>query len=56
MQVGVVANQQERFSNMQLFRQNIDYALDLFLIYVLTLSIMPGFLYEDTGMHQLGTW
>ncbi|XP_059659977.1 equilibrative nucleotide transporter 3-like [Cornus florida] len=46
----------ERLSNKQLFFQNIDYALDLFLIYVLTLSIFPGFLYENTGSHQLGSW
>ncbi|BBH00807.1 Major facilitator superfamily protein, partial [Prunus dulcis] len=35
--------------------ENIDYALDLFLIYVLTLSIFPGFIFENTGKHQLGT-
>ncbi|MCI17413.1 equilibrative nucleotide transporter 3-like, partial [Trifolium medium] len=29
---------------------------DLFLTYVLTLSIFPGFLSEDTGSHSLGTW
>lgn len=46
----------ERLSSKQLFFQNIDYALDLFLIYVLTLSIFPGFLYENTGTHQLGSW
>lgn len=46
----------ERLSNKELFMQNIDYALDLFLIYVLTLSIFPGFLSEDTGSHGLGTW
>ncbi|KAE9591807.1 putative equilibrative nucleoside transporter [Lupinus albus] len=48
--------QQEHLSNKQLFLQNIDYAVDLFLIYVITLSIFPGFLYENTGIHQLGTW
>ncbi|KAF1882194.1 hypothetical protein Lal_00038839 [Lupinus albus] len=37
--------QQEHLSNKQLFLQNIDYAVDLFLIYVITLSIFPGFLY-----------
>ncbi|KAK7246645.1 hypothetical protein RIF29_41515 [Crotalaria pallida] len=37
-------------------RQSIDYAVDLFLISVVTLSIFPGFLYENTGSHQLGTW
>ncbi|CAI9087652.1 OLC1v1021781C2 [Oldenlandia corymbosa var. corymbosa] len=46
----------DRLSNKQLLLQNIDYALDLFLIYVLTLSIFPGFLYENTGTHQLGSW
>lgn len=30
--------------------------LIFFLIYVLTLSIFPGFLSEDTGSHGLGTW
>ncbi|MBA0754792.1 hypothetical protein Gogos_005592 [Gossypium gossypioides] len=28
----------------------------MFLIYVLTLSIFPGFLYENTGKHKLGAW
>ncbi|XP_031480981.1 equilibrative nucleotide transporter 3-like [Nymphaea colorata] len=46
----------QRFSNKQLLIQNIDYAIDLYLIYVLTLSIFPGFLYEDTGSHSLGSW
>lgn len=50
------AKQLERLSNKQLFFQNIDYLLDLFLIYVLTLSIFPGFLYENTGTHKLGSW
>lgn len=46
----------ERLSNKQLLSQNIDYAACMFLIYVLTLSIFPGFLSEDTGSHSLGTW
>ncbi|KAG1347207.1 equilibrative nucleotide transporter 3 [Cocos nucifera] len=46
----------ERLTNKQLLLQNIDYALDLYLIYVLTLSIFPGFLSEDTGSHSLGSW
>ncbi|KAK6154678.1 hypothetical protein DH2020_008926 [Rehmannia glutinosa] len=46
----------ERLSNKQLLFKNIDYASDLWLIYVLTLSILPGFLYENTGTHQLGSW
>ncbi|XP_044495377.1 equilibrative nucleotide transporter 3-like [Mangifera indica] len=52
------AIQQQRLSIKQLLFQNIDYALDLFLIYVLTLSIFPGFLFENTGHHhRLGdTW
>ncbi|KAF8414008.1 hypothetical protein HHK36_002006 [Tetracentron sinense] len=48
--------QLERLSNKELLLQNIDYALDMFLIYVLTLSIFPGFLSEDTGSHSLGSW
>lgn len=55
-QVDANAKQLERLSNKQLFFQNIDYLLDLFLIYVLTLSIFPGFLYENTGSHKLGSW
>ncbi|KAG9452795.1 hypothetical protein H6P81_005699 [Aristolochia fimbriata] len=47
---------QDRLSSKQLLLQNIDYALDLYLIYVLTLSIFPGFLAEDTGSHSLGSW
>ncbi|GAV67426.1 Nucleoside_tran domain-containing protein [Cephalotus follicularis] len=47
---------QERLSNKELFFQNIDYALDLFLIYVFTLSIFPGFIFENTGSHRLGSW
>lgn len=48
--------QLERLSTMELLFQNIDYALDMFLIYALTLSIFPGFLSEDTGSHGLGAW
>ncbi|GMH15808.1 hypothetical protein Nepgr_017649 [Nepenthes gracilis] len=47
---------EDRLSLKQLLYQNIDYAIDLFLIYVLTLSIFPGFLYENTGTHHLGSW
>jgi hypothetical protein len=36
--------------------ENINCMLDIYLIYVLTLSIFPGFLYEDTGAHNLGSW
>ncbi|XP_027338804.1 equilibrative nucleotide transporter 3-like [Abrus precatorius] len=49
-------NTQKRLSNKQLFHENLDYAVDLFFIYALTLSIFPGFLYENTGTHQLGSW
>ncbi|CAI0431166.1 unnamed protein product [Linum tenue] len=48
--------QQDRLSNRELLIQNMDYGLDLYLIYVLTLSIFPGFISEDTGTHQLGSW
>ncbi|CAI8592658.1 unnamed protein product [Vicia faba] len=47
---------QERKGNKQLLFENIDYLLDMFLIYALTLSIFPGFLFEDTGAHSLGAW
>ncbi|KAJ8761718.1 hypothetical protein K2173_004527 [Erythroxylum novogranatense] len=50
------AKQLDRLSNKQLLLQNIDYAISLYLIYVLTLSIFPGFLYENTGEHKLGGW
>ncbi|XP_057796319.1 equilibrative nucleotide transporter 3-like isoform X3 [Salvia miltiorrhiza] len=47
----------ERLSNKQLLLQNSDYALDIYLLHVLTLSIFPGFLYENTGnSHGLGDW
>ncbi|XP_023636527.1 equilibrative nucleotide transporter 3 isoform X1 [Capsella rubella] len=46
----------QRLGNKELLLQNIDYAVNLFLIYVCTLSIFPGFLYENTGQHGLGDW
>ncbi|RWR76837.1 equilibrative nucleotide transporter 3-like protein [Cinnamomum micranthum f. kanehirae] len=46
----------ERLSNKQLLLKNIDYAIDLVLIFMLTYSIFPGFLVEDTGSHGLGSW
>ncbi|KAL0928035.1 hypothetical protein M5K25_002269 [Dendrobium thyrsiflorum] len=46
----------ELLTKKQLLMKNLDYALDLYLIYVLTLSIFPGFLSEDTGNHALGSW
>ncbi|CAE5966718.1 unnamed protein product [Arabidopsis arenosa] len=33
-----------------------DLAVTLFSVYVLTFSIFPGFLSEDTGNHSLGDW
>uniref|UniRef100_A0A2N9IJD4 Equilibrative nucleotide transporter 3-like n=1 Tax=Fagus sylvatica TaxID=28930 RepID=A0A2N9IJD4_FAGSY len=48
--------QLERLSNKELLLQNIDYALDVFLLYALTLSIFPGFLSENTGSHSLGIY
>ncbi|XP_058739541.1 equilibrative nucleotide transporter 3-like [Vicia villosa] len=55
-QVECDLNEQERLGAKKLFLQNIDHAFALFLTYVLTLSILPGFLYEDTGLHRLGEW
>ncbi|XP_056173477.1 equilibrative nucleotide transporter 3-like [Syzygium oleosum] len=46
----------DRLNNKQLLFQNIDYAIGLYLTHVLTLTIFPGFLYENTGTHQLGSW
>ncbi|XP_038704699.1 equilibrative nucleotide transporter 3-like isoform X2 [Tripterygium wilfordii] len=48
--------QMERRNNKELLKHNFDYAVNIFLIYMLTLFIVPGFLYEDTGSHSLGTW
>jgi len=39
-----------------LLEENIDYAIDMLLIYLLTLFIFPGFLSEDTRSHSLGLW
>ncbi|KAK4846543.1 hypothetical protein QYF36_018862 [Acer negundo] len=51
------ANKQfERLSNKELLLQNVDYAIDMFLIYVLILSIFPRFVSKDTGSHSLLTW
>ncbi|KAL6856083.1 hypothetical protein ACP4OV_018885 [Aristida adscensionis] len=47
---------QKRLSTKELLMENMDYSLNIFLIYVLTLSIFPGFLSEDTGSHSLGSW
>ena len=47
---------EDRLSLKQLLKQNWDYGLDLYLIYVLTLSAFPGFLNENTGTHGLGPW
>jgi solute carrier family 29 (equilibrative nucleoside transporter), member 1/2/3 len=47
---------QKRLSTKQLLMENIDHAINIYLIYVLSLSIFPGFLSEDTGSHSLGSW
>ncbi|KAM0050006.1 putative equilibrative nucleoside transporter [Helianthus debilis subsp. tardiflorus] len=52
----VDAKTPDRLSNKELLFKNIDYALDMFLLHVVTLSIFPGFLYENTGKHGLGSW
>ncbi|KAG7553036.1 Equilibrative nucleoside transporter [Arabidopsis thaliana x Arabidopsis arenosa] len=46
----------QRLNNKELLLETVDYVVNLFLIYVLTLSILPGFLYENTGQHGLGSW
>ncbi|KAI3923736.1 hypothetical protein MKW98_011366 [Papaver atlanticum] len=46
----------ERLSHKQLLFENKDYAIIAFLVTVLTFSIFPGFLADDTGKHGLGTW
>ncbi|XP_022142378.1 equilibrative nucleotide transporter 3-like [Momordica charantia] len=51
-----VGDKAELLSKKQLFLKNKDYLIGVFLIYVVTLSIFPGFLYENTGEHQLGSW
>ncbi|XP_026431386.1 equilibrative nucleotide transporter 3-like isoform X1 [Papaver somniferum] len=48
--------QLERLSTKQLLAQNIDLTVAVILTYVLTLSIFPGFISEDTGKHSLGSW
>ncbi|KAL5170491.1 Equilibrative nucleotide transporter 5 [Glycine soja] len=52
---GYDSKKEEQLSNKQLFVENHDYVVGLFYIFVVTLSIFPGFLYENTGTHQLGT-
>ncbi|KAK3125353.1 hypothetical protein QOZ80_7BG0603770 [Eleusine coracana subsp. coracana] len=56
VQVEEDPQKQKRLSTKELLMENIDYAINLYLIYVLTLSIFPGFLSEDTGSHSLGSW
>ncbi|KAG0481510.1 hypothetical protein HPP92_012368 [Vanilla planifolia] len=48
--------QSSRLTTGQLLIKNLDYCLDLYLIYTITFSIVPGFLSEDTGNHSLGSW
>ncbi|KAK9714777.1 hypothetical protein RND81_06G119200 [Saponaria officinalis] len=55
-QVEATVKIEDGLTTKQLLHKNWDYFLDLFLIYVLTLSIFPGFLYENTGKHGLGEW
>uniref|UniRef100_A0A0D3BVH0 Equilibrative nucleoside transporter n=1 Tax=Brassica oleracea var. oleracea TaxID=109376 RepID=A0A0D3BVH0_BRAOL len=42
--------------NLQLARENIYKLSSLFLTYAMTLSIFPGFLFENTGKHELNSW
>ncbi|RZC94058.1 hypothetical protein C5167_016751 [Papaver somniferum] len=45
-----------RLNNKQLLAQNMDYAIAIVVTFVLTFSIFPGFLSEDTRKHSLGSW
>ncbi|KAI3903483.1 hypothetical protein MKW98_032137 [Papaver atlanticum] len=45
-----------RLTTKQLLIQNLDLAMAILLLHVLTLSIFPGFLSEDTEKHSLGSW
>lgn len=45
-----------RLGNKEVIYQNMNRVINLFVIYALTISIFPGFLYENTGKHQLGSW
>ncbi|KAG0614918.1 hypothetical protein M758_5G000700 [Ceratodon purpureus] len=45
-----------RLTVWQLALRNWDYLVDQIVIYTVSLSIFPGFLYEDTGNHELGSW
>lgn len=42
--------------NLELAHENSYKLISLFLTYALTLSIFPGFLYENTGKHELNSW
>ncbi|TVU06611.1 hypothetical protein EJB05_49835, partial [Eragrostis curvula] len=44
----------ERLSTKEFLLQNKDYTLNMFLLYLLTCGIIPGFLAEDTGSHSMG--
>ncbi|KAI3903516.1 hypothetical protein MKW98_032170 [Papaver atlanticum] len=60
-QIGIADDEEghkqlERLTTKQLLIQNLDLAMSILLIHVLTLSIFPGFLSEDTGKHSLGSW
>ncbi|MCL7029129.1 hypothetical protein MKW94_011794 [Papaver nudicaule] len=48
--------QLERLTTKQLLIQNLDLAIAMILVYMLSLSIFPGFLSEDTGKHSMGSW
>lgn len=56
LQEQVVLKPMERLTKKELLFQNIDYAVEIFMIFLLSLSIFPGFLYENTGKHQWGSW
>ncbi|CAN1254993.1 Equilibrative nucleotide transporter 3 [Linum perenne] len=45
-----------RLSTRELVIENIDYLLDMYFTYSISLSIFPGFISENTGTHGMGTW
>ncbi|CAN1172735.1 Equilibrative nucleotide transporter 3 [Linum perenne] len=45
-----------RLSTRELVIENIDYLLDMYFTYSISLSIFPGFISENTSTHGMGTW
>ncbi|KMZ68037.1 Equilibrative nucleotide transporter 3 [Zostera marina] len=52
----VSKNSPERLTNNQLLSKNKDYAVGIIVVGMISLSIFPGFISENTGKHSLGSW